>query len=103
MSMTVMMNESKLTSFQQRQLRETMRAGGTLPLVCNPTTSSPGGGDLSKKTPSKRQKRLSKQGVRTKETIEGMVDNEPDYKPAPASEFITIIVHTTRNLQWWAL
>lgn len=91
-----MMNESKLTNFQQRQLKDTMRSGGTLPLSCNPTTSSPGRGDRQKKASSKKPKQPSKQGLRTKETIEGMVNGEPDYRPTPASEFLT----WTRKLFW---
>ena len=91
-----MMNESKLTNFQQRQLKDTLRSGEALPLSCNPTTSSPGRGDRQKKASSKKPKQPSKQGLRTKETIEGMVVNasEPDYRPAAASEFSILILRT---------
>ncbi|XP_073405641.1 UPF0193 protein EVG1 [Dendrobates tinctorius] len=36
----VMMQESKLTSFQQRQIREQMQSGGALPIQCHPSTSN---------------------------------------------------------------
>ncbi|XP_028672659.2 UPF0193 protein EVG1 isoform X1 [Erpetoichthys calabaricus] len=36
----VMMQESRLTNFQQRQLGEKLKAGGALPLKCNPTSST---------------------------------------------------------------
>ncbi|XP_046502084.1 UPF0193 protein EVG1 isoform X2 [Equus quagga] len=35
----VMMKKSKLTSFQQRHIMDTMRRGGALPLQCSPTSS----------------------------------------------------------------
>ncbi len=78
-----MMSESKLTSFQQRQLKETMRSGGSLPLNCNPTTSSPGRG-TQKKGSSKTSRQPSVQGIRTKQTIEKRVDPEPEYRPTPS-------------------
>lgn len=34
-----MMQESRLTSFQQRQLNDRMKKGDSLPLKCNPTSS----------------------------------------------------------------
>ncbi|KAM4839326.1 UPF0193 protein EVG1 isoform X3 [Urocitellus parryii] len=37
-----MMKESKLTSFQQRYLTDTMKRGDPLPLQCNPTSSQQG-------------------------------------------------------------
>ncbi|KAG3290965.1 UPF0193 protein EVG1 [Ictidomys tridecemlineatus] len=37
-----MMKESKLTSFQQRYLTDTMRRGDPLPLQCSPTSSQQG-------------------------------------------------------------
>ncbi|XP_073500394.1 UPF0193 protein EVG1 isoform X2 [Phyllobates terribilis] len=36
----VMMQESKLTNFQQRQIREQMHSGGALPIQCHPSTSN---------------------------------------------------------------
>ncbi|CAJ0968173.1 unnamed protein product [Ranitomeya imitator] len=36
----VMMQESKLTNFQQRQIREQMQSGGALPIQCHPSTSN---------------------------------------------------------------
>ncbi|XP_020029131.1 UPF0193 protein EVG1 isoform X2 [Castor canadensis] len=38
----VMMKESKLTSFQQRHILDTMKRGKPLPLQCNPTSSQKG-------------------------------------------------------------
>uniref|UniRef100_A0A5F9CRM4 Chromosome 22 open reading frame 23 n=1 Tax=Oryctolagus cuniculus TaxID=9986 RepID=A0A5F9CRM4_RABIT len=38
----VMMKESKLTNFQQRHIRDTMKRGGALPLQCSPTSSQRG-------------------------------------------------------------
>ncbi|XP_074638159.1 UPF0193 protein EVG1 homolog [Acropora palmata] len=35
----VMMEESKLTNFQRRQLHENMKRGESLPVTCNPSTS----------------------------------------------------------------
>ncbi|XP_068672708.1 UPF0193 protein EVG1 homolog [Montipora foliosa] len=35
----VMMEESKLTNFQRRQLQENIKRGESLPVSCNPTTS----------------------------------------------------------------
>ncbi|KAG9277475.1 UPF0193 protein EVG1 [Astyanax mexicanus] len=37
----LMMRESRLTSFQQRQLNNQLKKGGALPLRCNPTSSAP--------------------------------------------------------------
>ncbi|KAG8556526.1 hypothetical protein GDO81_018106 [Engystomops pustulosus] len=37
----VMMQESKLTNFQQRQIREQLQSGGALPVQCHPSTSKP--------------------------------------------------------------
>ncbi|XP_036379240.1 UPF0193 protein EVG1 [Megalops cyprinoides] len=37
----LMMHESKLTNFQQRQINNEIMRGGALPLVCNPTSSTP--------------------------------------------------------------
>ncbi|XP_062853888.1 UPF0193 protein EVG1 [Trichomycterus rosablanca] len=37
----LMMRESRLTSFQQRQINSQLKKGGTLPLTCNPTSSTP--------------------------------------------------------------
>ncbi|KAM6971880.1 UPF0193 protein EVG1 [Aplochiton taeniatus] len=37
----LMMQESRLTNFQQRQINDRMKKGAALPLTCNPTSSSP--------------------------------------------------------------
>ncbi|XP_017548472.1 UPF0193 protein EVG1 isoform X1 [Pygocentrus nattereri] len=37
----MMMRDSGLTSFQQRQINSQLKKGGALPLVCNPTSSAP--------------------------------------------------------------
>lgn len=36
----VMMQESKLTNFQQRQIKDQLQSGGALPVQCHPSTSS---------------------------------------------------------------
>ncbi|XP_060724716.1 UPF0193 protein EVG1 [Tachysurus vachellii] len=36
----VMMRESRLTNFQQRQINTELKKGGTLPLICKPTSSA---------------------------------------------------------------
>ncbi|XP_069824990.1 UPF0193 protein EVG1 isoform X2 [Dendropsophus ebraccatus] len=36
----VMMQESKLTNFQQRQIREQLQSGGALPIQCHPSSSN---------------------------------------------------------------
>ncbi|XP_040264411.1 UPF0193 protein EVG1 [Bufo bufo] len=36
----VMMQESKLTNFQQRQIREQVQSGGALPIQCHPSASN---------------------------------------------------------------
>ncbi|KAM3914741.1 UPF0193 protein EVG1 [Leptodactylus fuscus] len=36
----VMMQESKLTNFQQRQIREQLKSGGALPIQCHPSSSN---------------------------------------------------------------
>lgn len=79
-----MMAESKLTNFQQRQLKDTVRSGSSLPLRCHPTTSGPGRGPPRKT--SKKVKQPSQQGLRTKQTIDSIVDTESDYRPSPSSK-----------------
>ncbi|XP_071770011.2 UPF0193 protein EVG1 [Centroberyx gerrardi] len=37
----LMMQESRLTNFQQRQINECLKKGAALPLTCNPTSSAP--------------------------------------------------------------
>ncbi|XP_062304948.1 UPF0193 protein EVG1 [Osmerus eperlanus] len=37
----LMMQESRLTNFQQRQINERLKKGAALPLTCNPTSSAP--------------------------------------------------------------
>jgi len=65
-----MMNESKLTSFQQRKLQETLREGSSLPSTCNPTSSennSPVKSANIGKTSKKKSNSLS--GLRTRDQI----------------------------------
>ncbi|XP_053493277.1 UPF0193 protein EVG1 isoform X3 [Ictalurus furcatus] len=49
--MQVMMQESRLTNFQQRQINKQLKKGGVLPLSCNPTSST---------APAEPQLRVSK-------------------------------------------
>ncbi|KAJ8001764.1 hypothetical protein DPEC_G00172820 [Dallia pectoralis] len=37
----LMMHESRLTNFQQRQINDKLKKGESLPLTCNPTSSAP--------------------------------------------------------------
>ncbi|XP_013986163.1 UPF0193 protein EVG1 [Salmo salar] len=37
----LMMQESRLTNFQQRQINDKLKKGSALPLTCNPTSSAP--------------------------------------------------------------
>ncbi len=83
-----MMNESKLTNFQQRQLRERVKSGDSLPLSCNPTTSATAqqqGGACVSKTRSKTSRQPTVQGIRTRDTIDRLTDPEPTYTPTPTS------------------
>ncbi|XP_061181162.1 UPF0193 protein EVG1-like, partial [Saccostrea echinata] len=80
-----MMQESKLTNFQQRHLEKSLRSGGSLPTECAPTSSA------KKKpapAPKKESKVLSvrnyKPVLRTKEQMEEMgAFEKPDYSPLP--------------------
>ena len=108
----VMMEESKLTNFQQRQLREKMQskfslethrnlwayklyfvvtsllvAMQPLPLRCNPTSSKQGGPPPRRQPKSKSKSPHRGGGLRSKEAIEKMTDREPEYRPPPCSEW----------------
>lgn len=85
----VMMEESKLTNFQRRQLQDSMKKGQSLPVACNPTTSrnervqptsSP-----KKPLPKVMNARHLSGGKKTKETIDIQKNVEPQeiYRPAP--------------------
>jgi len=87
-----MMAESKLTNFQQRKLQEALKGnqlnvlicniyndwligGGSLPLRCNPTSSSDGSSCRTKVESKPGRSSRSKQyksGLRSKETIDTM-------------------------------
>lgn len=107
----VMMEESKLTNFQQRQLREKMQskfslethnlwvyklwfvvtsllvAMQPLPLRCNPTSSKQGGPPPRRQPKSKSKSPHRGGGLRSKEAIEKMTDRDPEYRPPPCSEW----------------
>merc|ERR1719494_426590 len=85
----VMMKESKLTNFQQRQLSAKATSGQSLPVDCNPTSSK----SRQQQTPSPKKptkkilsgKDVSISGKRPKEVIDRMkAQNPPEkYKPPP--------------------
>ncbi|XP_045212817.2 UPF0193 protein EVG1-like [Mercenaria mercenaria] len=81
-----MMQESKLTNFQQRHLEKQLRGGGSLPTQCNPTTSAK---KKQPAAPAKPPKYLTPKNynskVRTKDTIEASGAYErPQYEPGPS-------------------
>lgn len=81
----VMMDESKLTNFQQRQINNEMRAGGHLPLRVHPTSSAK---PAQPPPPRPRSKKVDARnhtpGLRSKEVIEERMDEYiPDYRPLP--------------------
>eukprot|EP00058_Branchiostoma_floridae_P002485 XP_002587973.1 hypothetical protein BRAFLDRAFT_87368 [Branchiostoma floridae] len=81
----VMMQESKLTNFQQRKLKQTMKDGGTLPLNCPPTSSQRPQRPVAPVTPSKKvNPRTYLGGRRSKEACESSPAAQPeDYRPRP--------------------
>ncbi|XP_019618807.1 PREDICTED: UPF0193 protein EVG1 homolog [Branchiostoma belcheri] len=87
----VMMQESKLTNFQQRKLNQTMRAGGTLPLNCPPTSSQRPQRPSAPVTPSKKvNPRTYAGGRRSKEACENSPAAQPeDYRPRPKKAVCT--------------
>ncbi|XP_065898590.1 UPF0193 protein EVG1 homolog [Dysidea avara] len=71
----LMMAESKLTNFQQRKLQQTLKDGASLPLRCNPTSSSEGGRPKESKKRHAHAKQ-SRSGLRSKETIETLQQSQ---------------------------
>ncbi|KAK6171131.1 hypothetical protein SNE40_019387 [Patella caerulea] len=76
-----MMNESKLTNFQQRHLEKSLRGGSSLPVQCAPTSSAR---PKIQKIPQKQSKIINpktyKGGVRTKNTMEAQgAFEKPEY------------------------
>ncbi|XP_035659402.1 UPF0193 protein EVG1 homolog [Branchiostoma floridae] len=90
----VMMQESKLTNFQQRKLKQTMKDGGTLPLNCPPTSSQRPQRPVAPVTPSKKvNPRTYLGGRRSKEACESSPAAQPeDYRPRPKSQYLFIYV-----------
>ncbi|XP_002733278.1 UPF0193 protein EVG1-like [Saccoglossus kowalevskii] len=81
----VMMAESRLTNFQQRQINNEMRGGGNLPLRVHPTSSAEPAAPTPPRPKSKRvDARNHKPGLRSKDVIEGRMDEyKSDYRPLP--------------------
>jgi len=85
----VMMEESKLTNFQRRQLQENMKKGESLPVACNPTTSRNGRvqprSTPKKSLPKVMNARHLSGGKRPKEAIDIQQSSVPQeiYKPPP--------------------
>lgn len=83
-----MMQESKLTSLQQRRLKETMQNGDSLPLQCAPNCGQFEKQDFNLATKQASKKVLNVSlldgGKRTKDTIEAMgAYDQPTYRPHP--------------------
>lgn len=90
----LMMEESKLTNFQQRQLSSRAKSGGSLPLRCNPTSSK----EHKSLSPSKPMPKVLNgrhfsggSGKRPKEVIDVLTENSVDqgYRPQPSRRVIT--------------
>ncbi|KAH3873389.1 UPF0193 protein EVG1-like [Dreissena polymorpha] len=81
-----MMQESKLTNFQQRHLEKQLRGGGSLPVTCNPTSSAKKKQPISpKKLPKVLNPKNYHNNIRTKEDIEASGAYErPKYEPGPS-------------------
>ncbi|WAQ97325.1 EVG1-like protein [Mya arenaria] len=81
-----MMQESKLTNFQQRHLEKQLRGGGTLPAQCNPTSSARRKQALPPPKPPKvLNPKNYHHNIRTKEAIEATGAYErPKYEPGPS-------------------
>jgi len=75
-----MMQESKLTNYQQRVIKDSMKGGGTLPTRVNPHHSKDGPSYVKKKSTKVVQKPT---GVKSLQTIELEIANDTTepYKP----------------------
>ena len=76
-----MMEESKLTLFQQRQIRDRLQSGSSLPTTVNPTTSKP----AVSKSKLPRQSKSKLYAKRSKDAIERLQagDTETELLPRP--------------------
>ncbi|XP_073246485.1 UPF0193 protein EVG1 homolog [Porites lutea] len=85
----VMMDESKLTNFQRRQLQENMKRGESLPVSCNPTSSrserTQQNSAPKKPLPKVMNARHLSGGKRSKDTIDMHRSSVPQeiYRPSP--------------------
>ena len=84
-----MMQESKLNSFQQRQLNSKLKSGQALPTSCHPTTSAKPRKPAQKAPlPKVLNPRNYSGGVKSRDVIEASGAYEkPDYKPRPVGKF----------------
>ncbi|KAJ7372667.1 hypothetical protein OS493_017939 [Desmophyllum pertusum] len=86
-----MMDESKLTNFQRRQLQDNMKKGESLPVTCNPTTSrnerAQPRSAPKKPLPKVMNARYLSGGKRTKDAIDVQQSSGPQeiYQPAPGT------------------
>jgi len=87
------MAESKLNSFQQRQLSARVQSGSSLPTACHPTSSAKPRQPKAKAPPPKvLNPRNYSGGVKTREAIEASGAYEKtDYKPRPVGKGRDII------------
>ena len=123
-----MMQESKLTNFQQRKLRETMMSktchillpvlllshtlhlsthlsclpdGQPLPAQCLPTSSKPGSGRPARSSQTVRKKKSgTRSGLRSKESIQQMSDCSPNYRPPPQSNLMFLCYHSLVHIRY---
>ncbi|XP_028415882.1 UPF0193 protein EVG1 homolog [Dendronephthya gigantea] len=81
----VMMKESKLTNFQQRQLSGRLKDGESFPTDVNPTSSTRKGNKSPPKSTGKEVRQLSGTGKRTQAEIQQRLANEEEqpYRPPP--------------------
>lgn len=85
------MQESKLNSFQQRQLNSRLNTGQSLPTTCHPTTSAKPR-QPAKKAPLPKvlNPRNYSGGVKSREMIEASGAYEKaDYKPRPVGKLLS--------------
>ncbi|KAL5018179.1 hypothetical protein ScPMuIL_003901 [Solemya velum] len=82
-----MMQESKLTNFQMRELNKACRDGSSLPIQCPPTSSVRKKVQMPVRQPDKvLNPRNYSGGVRSKDTMEEMgAFEKPDYTPLPST------------------
>ncbi|CAI9585889.1 unnamed protein product [Staurois parvus] len=84
----VMMQESKLTNFQQRQIRERLQNGDTLPVLCHPSSSlAQHKPPTSESTPKKKTITNARSGLRPAEKCRaGDAYSREKFQPRPTRD-----------------